>query len=143
MRRALGSGLGFFPVRVGAIAVAAFGLLAFALAIVGLYGVTSYLASQRTHEIGVRIALGATRQHIVRLVLENGSTLVMLGVATGMVMTMAGSRIVDSFLFGVSAYDPWTLATVAPLLGGVTLIAGAIPAWRAARVDPAIALRSE
>ena len=143
MTRALGSGLGFFPVRVGAIAVAAFGLLAFALAIVGLYGVTSYLASQRTHEIGVRIALGATRQHIVRLVLENGSTLVMLGVATGMVMTMAGSRIVDSFLFGVSAYDPWTLATVAPLLGGVTLIAGAIPAWRAARVDPAIALRSE
>jgi predicted permease len=143
MTRALGSGLGFFPVRVGAIAVAAFGLLAFALATVGLYGVTSYLATQRTHEIGVRVALGATRQHIVRLVLESGAKLVMLGVATGMVMTLAGSRIVDSFLFGVSAYDPWTLATVVPLLGGVTLIAGAIPAWRAARMDPAVALRSE
>ena len=128
---------------MAAIAVAAFGLLAFALAIVGLYGVTSYLASQRTHEIGVRIAVGATQQHIVRLVLENGAKLVMLGVAAGMVMTIAGSRVVDSFLFGVSAYDPLTLVSVVPVLAGVTLIACAIPAWRAARVDPAIALRSE
>jgi predicted permease len=143
MTQALGSGLGFFPVRVGAIAVAAFGLLAFALAIVGLYGVTSYLASQRTHEIGVRIAIGATQQHIVRLVLENGAKLVVLGIAAGMVMTLAGSQIVDRFLFGVSVYDPLTLVSVVPALGGVTLIACAIPAWRAARVDPAIALRSE
>jgi putative ABC transport system permease protein len=143
MTQALGSGLGFFPVRVGAIAVAAFGLLAFALAIVGLYGVTSYLASQRTHEIGVRIAIGATQQHIVRLVLENGAKLVVLGVAAGMVMTFAGSRIVDRFLFGVSVYDPLTLVSVVPVLGGVTLIACAIPACRAARVNPAIALRSE
>ena len=143
MTQALGSGLGFFPVRVGAIAVAAFGLLAFALAVVGLYGVTSYLASQRTHEIGVRIAIGATRQHIVRLVLENGATLVVLGIATGIVMTLAGSRIVDRFLFGVSVYDPLTLVGVVPVLGGVTLIASAIPAWRAARVDPSTALRAE
>jgi len=143
MTQALGSGLGFFPVRVGAIAVAAFGLLAFALAIVGLYGLTSYLASQRTHEIGVRMAIGATRQHIVRLVLENVGKLVGLGVAAGMVMTLAGSRIVDRFLFGVSVYDPFTFVSVVPVLGGVTLIACAIPAWRAARVDPAIALRSE
>jgi predicted permease len=143
MTQALGSGLGFFPVRVGAIAVAAFGLLAFALAIVGLYGVTSYLASQRTHEIGVRIAIGATQQHIVRLVLANGSKLVVLGVVGGIVMTVAGSRIVDRFLFGVSVDDPSTLVSVVPVLCGVTLIACAIPAWRAARVDPAIALRSE
>jgi predicted permease len=143
MRQALGSGLGFFPVRVGAMAVAAFGLLAFALAVVGLYGVTSYLVSQRTHEIGVRIAIGATRQHIVRLVLENGATLVVLGIATGMAMTLAGSRIVDRFLFGVSVYDPLTLVGVVPVLGGVTLIASAIPARRAARVDPASALRSD
>ena len=143
MTRALGSGLGFFPVRVGAIAAAAFGLLAFALAIVGLYGVTSYLASQRTHEIAVRVACGATQQHIVRLVLENGTRIVVLGIGAGMVMTLAGSRIVDGFLFGVSAYDPLTLVSVVPVLGGVTLIACAIPAWRAARVDPAIALRSE
>jgi predicted permease len=143
MAQALGSGLGFFPVRVGAIAVAAFGLLAFALAIVGLYGVTSYLASQRTHEIGVRIAIGATQQQIVRLVLANGVTLVVLGVAAGMAMTLAGSRIVDRFLFGVSMHDPLMLVSIVPVLGGVTLIACAIPAWRAARVDPAIALRSE
>jgi len=143
MTQALGSGLGFFPVRVGAFAVAAFGLLAFALAIVGLYGVTSYLANQRTHEIGVRIAVGATQHDIVRLVLKNGATLVVLGVAAGMVMTLAGSRIVDRFLFGVSVYDPSTLVSIMAVLGGVTLIACAIPAWRAARVDPAIALRSE
>lgn len=143
MTQALGSGLGFFPVRVAAVAAAAFGLLAFALSIVGLYGVTSYLAGQRTHEIGVRIAIGATKRQIVRLVLANGATLVVLGIGAGMVMTFAGSRVVDRFLFGVSVYDPLTLVSVVPLLGGVTLIACAIPAWRAARVDPAIALRSE
>ena len=143
MTRALGSGLGFFPVRVGAMAVAAFGLLAFALAIVGLYGVTSYLASQRTHEIAVRVALGATQHHIVRLVLESGTKLAGLGIGAGMVMTVAGSRIVDGFLFGVSVYDPLALVSVVPVLGGVTLIACAIPAWRAARVDPATALCSE
>ena len=143
MTQALGSGLGFFPVRVGANAVAAFGVLAFALAIVGLYGVTLYLTSQRTHEIGVRLAIGATHQHIVRLVLEDGSKLVIFGVAAGMVMTLACSRVVGSFLFDVSASDPLTLASVVLVLGGVALIACAIPAWRAARVDPTIALRSE
>jgi ABC-type antimicrobial peptide transport system permease subunit len=143
MTQALGSGPGFFPVRVGAIAVTAFGLLAFALAVVGLYGVTSYLTGQRTHEIGVRIAVGATQQRIVRLVLKDGAKLVILGVAAGMVMTLACSRLVGSFLFGVSAYDPLTLVSVVPMLGGVALIACAIPAWRAARVDPTIALRSE
>jgi macrolide transport system ATP-binding/permease protein len=143
MTQALGSGLGFFPVRVGAVAVTAFGVLAFALAIVGLYGVTSCVTSQRTHEIGVRLAIGATHRHIVRLVLEDGSRLVILGVAAGMAMTLAGSRVVGSFLFGVSAYDPFTLLSVVLVLGGVALIACAIPAWRAARVDPTIALRSE
>jgi predicted permease len=143
MTQALGSGLGLFPVRVAAFAVAAFGLLAFALAIVGLYGVTSYLASQRTHEIGVRIAIGATHQHIVRLVLENGATLATLGIAAGMAMTLAGSPVIDRFLFGVSMYDASALVSVVAVLGGVTLIACAIPAWRAARVDPAIALRAE
>lgn len=118
-------------------------MLAFALAIVGLYSVTSYLATQRTHEIGLRIAVGATQRHIVGLVLETGATLAVLGVAAGIVMTLAGSRIVDGFLFGVSVYDPSTLVSIGAVLGGVTLIACAIPAWRAARVDPAIALRSE
>jgi putative ABC transport system permease protein len=143
MTRALGSGLGLFPVRVGAVAVLAFGLLAFALAMVGLYGVTSYLTSQRTHEIGVRMAIGATQHDIVRLVLRDGSQLVLFGLAAGLLGTLACSRVVAGFLFGISARDPVTLGGLAPILGGVALIACAIPAWRAARVDPTVALRSE
>jgi len=143
MTQALGSGLGFFPVRVGAIAVAAFGLLAFVLAIVGLYGVTSYLASQRTHEIGIRMAVGATGQQIVRLVLQDGSRLVFLGVAVGLLATLVCSGVVGSFLFGVSVYDPVTLLSVTPVLTGVALLACVIPAWRAAHINPTIALRSE
>ncbi len=143
MTQALGSGLGFFPVRVAAIAAAAFGLLAFVLAIIGLYGVTSYLTSQRTHEIGVRMAVGATRHHIVRLVLGDGSRLVIVGVTAGMVMTLACSRVIARLLFGVSVADPLTLLSVAPVLSAVALMACAVPAWRAARVDPMNALRSE
>ncbi len=143
MTHALGSGLGFFPVRVGAVSAASLGLLAFALAIVGLYGVISYLTSQRTHEIGVRMAIGASQNDIVRLVLQDGSKLVLLGLAAGLLVTLACSRILGSFLFGISGRDPLTLVSVAPILGGVALIACAVPAWRAARVDPTVALRSE
>ena len=143
MSHALGSGLGFFPVRVGAVCAASLGLLAFVLAIVGLYGVISYLTSQRTREIGVRMAIGATRSDIVRLVLREGSKLVLSGLAAGLLVTLACSRIVESFLFGISARDPLTLVIVAPILGCVALIACAIPAWRAAGVNPAVALRSE
>jgi putative ABC transport system permease protein len=143
MTQALGSGLGFFPVRVGAIFAASLGLLAFVLAIVGLYGVMSYLTSQRTHEIGVRMALGATQNDIVRLVLQDGSKLVLFGLAAGLFVTLACSRIVGSFLFGISARDPLTLVSVTPILGCVALIACAIPAWRAAGVDPTVTLRSE
>jgi len=143
MTRALGSGLGFFPVRVGAVSAASLGLLALALAMVGLYGVISYLTSQRTHEIGVRMAIGATQNDIVRVVLHDGSKLVLLGLAAGLLVTLACSRVVGSFLFGISARDPLTLVSVAPILGSVALIACAIPAWRAARVDPTVALRSE
>jgi predicted permease len=142
MTQALGSGLGFFPVRVGAMAVAAFGLLAFALAIVGLYGLTAYLTSQRTHEIGVRMAVGATGGQIVRLVLGEGAKLVLLGVTAGLLATLACARIAGRFLFGVSAHDPVTFLSVTPVLTGVALIACAVPAWRAAHVDPTSALRS-
>lgn len=143
MARALGSGPGFFLVRVSAIAVAVFALLAFVLAVVGLYGVISYLTSQRTHEVGVRIAVGATRRQIVRLVLREGLTFVGLGLGAGVLMTVAASRIVGSFLFGVSARDPLTLSTVLAVLGAAALIACAVPAARAARLDPAAALRAE
>jgi predicted permease len=143
MTQALGSGLGFFPVRVGAVSAGSLGLLALALAIVGLYEVISYLTSQRTHEIGVRMAIGATQNDIVRLVLHDGSKLVLFGLAAGLLVTLTCSRVVGSFLFGISTRDPLTLVSVAPILGCVALIACAIPAWRAARVDPTVALRSE
>ena len=143
MTQALGSGLGFFPVRVGAIFAASLGLLAFVLAVVGLYGVVSYLTSQRTHEIGVRMAIGASQNDIIRLVLQDGSKLVLFGLAGGLLVTLACSRIVGSFLFGISARDPLTLVSVAPILGCVALIACAIPARRAAAVNPVVALRSE
>lgn len=143
MTRALGGGPGFFPVRAGAAAAATLGLLAFALAIAGVYGVVSCLASQRTHELGVRMALGASRHDIVRLVLLDGGNLVVCGLAAGLLMTLAWSRVIGSLLFGVSARDPLTLVSIAPILGGVALIACAVPAWRAARVDPVVALRSD
>jgi predicted permease len=143
MTRALDSGPGFFPIRVGAVAAAAFGILAFALAIVGLYGVTSYLASQRTHEIGIRLAIGATRGQIVRLVAQDGSALVLLGTAVGLLATLACSRVLSRFLFGMPAHDPLTLLSVTLVLTVVALLACIIPAWRFARLDPTIALRSE
>jgi hypothetical protein len=143
MTQALDSGPGFFPIRVGAVAAAAFGILAFALAIVGLYGVTSYLASQRTHEIGIRLAIGATRGQIVRLVAQDGLALVLLGVALGLVATLACSGILSRFLFGVPAHDLMTLLSVTPVLTVVALLACIIPAWRFARLDPTIALRSD
>jgi predicted permease len=143
MKHALGSGLGVFPVRVGAASAATFGLLAFVLAVIGLYGVVSYLASQRTHEIGIRMAVGATRRDIVRLVIRDGLTLVGFGLAAGLLITLASSRVLESFLFGISSHDPLVLVSVPPILGGVALIACVIPAWRAARIDPTIALRSE
>jgi putative ABC transport system permease protein len=143
LTQALGSGLGFFPVRVGAVSAASLGLLALALAIVGLYGVISSLTSLRTHEIGVRMAIGATQNDIVRLVLHDGSKLVLFGLVSGLLLTLACSRVVGSFLFGISTRDPLTLVSVAPILGCVALIACGIPAWRAARVVPTVALRSE
>lgn len=143
MTQALGSGLGFFPLRVGAVSAASLGLLALALASIGLYGVVSYLTSQRTHEIGVRMAVGANRRDILRLVLHDSFKLVLVGVVAGLLVTLAFSRVAGTFLFGVSPRDPLTLIGLAPILGGVALIACAIPAWRAARMDPTVALRSE
>ena len=89
------------------------------------------------------MAVGATGGQIVRLVLQDGSKLVFLGVAVGLLATLACSGVVGSFLFGVSVYDPVTLLSVTPVLTGVALIACVIPAWRAAHMDPTIALRSE
>ncbi|HEX5107520.1 MAG TPA: ABC transporter permease [Vicinamibacterales bacterium] len=143
MERALGGGLGFFLVRTAAMFASILGLLAVTLAVVGLYGVVAYAVGQRTREFGVRMALGAARADIARLVLGHGLSLVSAGIVVGMAASLFASRFLTRFLFGVPPHDLFTFATVALLLGAVALFACTIPAWRATSVDPATALRDE
>jgi predicted permease len=120
-----------------------FALLALALACIGLYGLLSYEVARRTHEIGIRVALGAEQRSILHLVLARGITLAVAGMATGIAATFAATRYVASFLYGVKPIDPFTLAFVTILLFVVALAACYFPARRAMRVDPMVALRSE
>jgi putative ABC transport system permease protein len=113
------------------------------LTAVGLYGVVSYFVSLRTHEIGVRLALGATRGEILALVVRQGMSLTALGLAAGLVGALLMTRLLAGLLFGISATDPLTFAATAAMVTGVTLCATAFPAWRAARVNPGLALRCE
>jgi len=113
------------------------------LAIVGLLGVMSYSVAQRTHEIGVRVAIGAEKADILRLVLKEGMGITVLGMGIGLIGTLAVSSILKSQLYGVSAKDPLTFLGVIFLLALVALAACYIPARRAARVDPMVALRYE
>lgn len=121
----------------------AFGLVALALAATGIYGVLSGSVTERMREIGVRAALGATRGNIVGLVIRQGMMLTLIGIAIGLAGASAASQLLVTLLFGVSRVDVVTYIAVVALLGGVSLIACGVPAWRAARVDPAITLRAE
>jgi predicted permease len=129
--------------RFTALLLAGFAIVAMSLALVGVYGVMAYVVSQRTREIGVRIALGAERQDVVWMVVRHGVVLAGIGIAIGLLGAMAGTRMIEGLLFGVSATDPITFVGAAVALGIASVAATCVPALRASRVAPVTALRSE
>lgn len=143
MEQSLGGVNGFFLYRMGSRFTVVLGLLGLVLAVVGVYSVISYAASQKTHEIGVRMALGADRGDILKMVLRQGFILVGTGLLAGLVMTFLAARGIGSLLVGVSPSDPVTLISVALLLAAVGLIASYIPARRAMNIEPLRALKYE
>ena len=120
-----------------------FGLLALLLAMIGLYGTMSYAITRKTQEIGIRMALGAKPSHILAMSIREGIFLTLVGVAIGVAAALGVTRLVSSMIFGVTPYDPATFAAVALVLIAVALAACFIPARRAMRVDPVVALRRE
>jgi putative ABC transport system permease protein len=131
------------PQQFSLVLFGSFALLALLLAAVGIYGVVSYAVSRSTHEIGVRMALGANARAVLAMVLGNALRLALAGIAIGVLAALAASQVMSALLFGVSAADPLTFVGVALLVAAVTLTASYIPARRAARVDPLVALRYE
>jgi ABC-type antimicrobial peptide transport system permease subunit len=129
--------------RVFAILSGFFGALALLLAAVGLYGLMAYNVTRRTQEIGVRIALGAARQNVLSMILRETLRLTSIGLAIGIASALSVSQLIGNMLYGISAQDPVTLAAVSILLTAVAALAGWIPARRATRVDPMVALRYE
>jgi len=129
--------------RFSMVLLGIFAALALVLSSIGIYGVLSYLVGQRTHEIGIRIALGAQRRDVLKLVLGEGTKTALIGVAIGLIAALGLTRLMASLLYGISATDPLTFLAVALVLTSVALAACYIPARRATRVDPIIALRYE
>jgi predicted permease len=131
------------PRRLRAFLISGLAGIALALACVGIYGVMTYVVAQRRHEIGTRVALGATPHDILRSVLGRGARLTSLGIGIGLVGTVVSGRLIAGLLFGVKPADPLTLAVAVVLLGAVALVACYIPAHRATKIDPMVALRSD
>jgi putative ABC transport system permease protein len=130
-----------WPARLAAILLGIVGALALTLASIGLYGVMAYAVTQRTREIGVRMAMGANRSQVLTMVLGQAMTLVGIGLVIGVGGALALARVVNRLLFGMSGVDPVTFAGVSLLLTVVAMLASAVPAWRASRLDPIKALR--
>jgi ABC-type antimicrobial peptide transport system permease subunit len=120
-----------------------FAALAMVLASIGLYGVMSYMVTQRSRELGVRVALGANTRDVLGLVLGQGAKLALLGVVIGLAASFAVTRVMTNMLFNVSATDPLTFVVISLLLISVALVASYLPARRATKVDPIVALRAE
>ena len=128
--------------RFNLVLIAAFGVAALGLAVLGTYGLTSYLVAQRTREIGIRLALGAERSSVVRLVAGHGARLAMTGMAIGLGASLLLTGVVRGFLFAISPADPLSLAAVAAVTAVAVVLASLVPAWRAARISPTETLRS-
>ena len=131
------------PWRLGATLFSGLGVLAMVVAMLGIYSTTSYGVAQRTHEFGVRMALGARVGDVVRQVLDEGLRTVATGVALGVLLSLAAGRLVAALLYGIAPRDPAVLVIVSTGLMAVSVLAALIPAWRAARADPILALRAD
>jgi ABC-type antimicrobial peptide transport system permease subunit len=129
--------------QLGASMFTLFGVLALVIASVGLYGVLAFDVAQRTHEIGVRAALGATAGRVMRLVVRNAMTVILASVVVGVLAARGAATWLENLLYGVGPGDPLTLTLVAAVLLVVAVLASAVPAWRASRVDPVVALRED
>jgi predicted permease len=136
-------GMALLPQRIAASLLGAFGVVALLLAAVGLYGVVAFAVAQRTREIGIRVALGAQSGEVLGLMLRQGMTLAGIGLLIGVPISFVVGKLISGFLLGTGAADPLVFLTAAGLLGLVTLVASYVPARRASRVDPMLALRAQ
>jgi ABC-type antimicrobial peptide transport system permease subunit len=130
------------PRRLNAALVSSFGILAVIIAAVGIAGVLAFSVSARTNEIGIRMSLGADSGRVERMILREGGVLLVLGLASGIAAAILSARVIRGLLFGVEPHDPATMIVVAAVMGLIGLVACWIPALRAARIDPAITMRS-